>query len=54
MVSTQENSVKKLISFRRSVKKVVRTLPGDAASGGKPRRVIVTKTKTSLSRRTVR
>ncbi len=46
--------MKKIIQIRRSVKKMVRTLPGDELSGGKPRRVVITRTTTSSRRRTVR
>ena len=46
--------MKKILQIKRSVKKMVRILPGDASSGGKPRRVVITKTTTSSRRRTVR
>jgi hypothetical protein len=46
--------MKRIIHIKRSVKKVVRTLPGDALSGGKPRRVVITKTTTTSHRRIVR
>jgi len=46
--------VKKIVQYRRTVKKSVRTIPGDAASGGKPRRLVITKVTTSSRRRTVR
>ena len=42
--------MKKVIHIKRSVRKIVRILPGDASSGGKPRRVVVTRTTTSTRR----
>ena len=46
--------MKRILHIKRSVKKIVRTLPGDEASGGKPRRVVITRTTTSSHKRTVR
>jgi len=46
--------MKRILQIKRSVKKMVRTLPGDESSGGKPRRVVITKTTTSSRRRIVR
>jgi hypothetical protein len=42
-----------VIQIKRSVKRTVRAIPGDAAAGVKPRRLIITRTKTS-TRQTVR
>jgi len=46
--------MKRILQTKRSVKRTVRTLPGNELSGGKPRRVVITKTTTSSRRRTVR
>jgi len=45
--------MKKILQVKRTVKKIVRTIPGDAASGGRPRRLLIIK-KTVSSRRSVR
>jgi hypothetical protein len=45
--------MKKILRIKRSVKRVVRTLPGDASTGGRPRRVVITTTRTSKRRSVV-
>jgi len=45
--------MKKILQIKRTVKKIVRTTPGDAASGGRPHRLLIIK-KTVSSRRSVR
>jgi len=45
--------MKKILQIKRTVKKIIRSIPGDAASGGRPRRVLLIK-KTVTSRRSVR
>ena len=39
--------MKRITQIKRSVRKFVRMIPGDARSGGKPRRVLITRTTTS-------
>jgi hypothetical protein len=46
--------MKRILHIKRTTKKWVRTLPGDDASGGRPRRVVVTKRVTTARRRTLR
>jgi len=45
--------MKKIIHIKRSVKRVVRILPGNELSGGRPRRVTITR-RTTSTRRSVR
>lgn len=45
--------MKRIIRIKKSVKRVVRTIPAEATTDGRARRVIITKTTTS-KRRSVR
>jgi hypothetical protein len=46
--------MKRIVQIKRSTRKYVRTLPGDETTGGRPRRVLVTKRTVTAKRRTVR